>query len=92
MLLTTIRGGDRGGPGVEEDGPRIGVAMVVDVSTLYAGRPGLLGTVRLLRRALVMTVLAEIAEQATEFVADWVANKAAAKLMAVPFKGWVMAY
>jgi putative membrane protein len=56
------------------------IAMVVDVSTLYAGRPGFLGTVRLLRRALVMTVLAEIAEQATEFVADWVANKAAAKL------------
>jgi putative membrane protein len=56
------------------------MSLVGDISTLYAGRPGFLGTVRLLRRALAMTVLAEIAEQATELLADAIANKAAAKL------------
>lgn len=56
------------------------MSLVSDIATLYAGRPGFLGTVRLLRRTLAMTVMAEIAEQATELLADVVANKVAAKL------------
>jgi len=64
------------------------LALVDDVSTLYAGRPGFLGTVRLLRRALAMTVLAEIAEQATELLADAVASRAVAKLSGRAVQGF----
>jgi len=56
------------------------VNLVDGVSQIYAGRPGVLGTIRLLRRALAITIFAEVAEQATELLTDAVATKAAAKL------------
>jgi putative membrane protein len=56
------------------------VRLVDEISQLYAGRPGWLGTMRLLRRAIGITLFAEIAEQATELLAETTANKAAAKI------------
>lgn len=56
------------------------VRLVDEISQLYTGRPGWLGTMRLLRRAIGITLFAEIAEQATELLAEMMANKAVAKI------------
>jgi putative membrane protein len=56
------------------------VSLINLISQSYSGRPGILGTIRLLRGALAIAVFAEVAEQATELLADALATKALAKL------------
>jgi uncharacterized membrane protein YcjF (UPF0283 family) len=56
------------------------MAMIDGISRLYSGRPGVFGTLRLLRRAMVMGVVADVAEQAAELLTDAVAGKLAVKL------------
>jgi putative membrane protein len=57
-----------------------GLAMIQDISSLYTGRPGALGTLRLLRRAMLMAVVAEVAEEAAELLTDAAAGRLAARL------------
>jgi len=56
------------------------IGVIRRVATLYAGRPGVAGTLRLLRHAIAATVFAEIAEEATEVIANVAAGAGLAKL------------
>ena len=56
------------------------VKLIDQVSRIYAGRPGLWGTLRLFRRAMAAIVFAEIAQLATEAVVDAVAKKTLATI------------
>ena len=51
------------------------VKLIDQVSRIYAGRPGLWGTLRLFRRAMAAIVFAEIAQLATEALVDAIAKK-----------------
>lgn len=54
------------------------VRLIEQIAQLYAGRPGVWGTARLFRRAMAMVVFAEIAELATEALAEAAARRALA--------------
>jgi putative membrane protein len=56
------------------------VAMVDRIATLYAGRPGVMGTLRLLRRGVASVAFAEVAQQATELATTLTMGKVASKL------------
>lgn len=56
------------------------VKLVSQISQLYAGRPGLWGTLRLLRRGMAMVVFAEIADLAAQALTGAVAQKSLAML------------
>ena len=56
------------------------VKLIDQVSRIYAGRPGLWGTLRLFRRAMAAIVFAEIAQLATEAMVDAVAKKTLATI------------
>lgn len=56
------------------------VRLVDDISQLYAGRPGLLGTFQILTRSVAMLTFAELTNVATEAVGGIFAQKASAKL------------
>ncbi|MCA9069217.1 MAG: DUF697 domain-containing protein, partial [Planctomycetaceae bacterium] len=56
------------------------VKLIEQISQLYAGRPGVWGTLRLLRRGMAMVVFAEIADLAAQAVTGAVAQKSLAML------------
>ncbi len=56
------------------------VKLIDQVSQIYAGRPGLWGTLRLFKRAMAAIVFAEIAQLATEAMVDAVAKKTLATI------------
>jgi putative membrane protein len=57
-----------------------GVRVVREIATLYGGRPGLLGTLRLLMRAASSAVFAEVADLLGDALAQISGTKAAGKL------------
>jgi uncharacterized membrane protein YcjF (UPF0283 family) len=56
------------------------LALISEISQLYSGRPGLWGTLRLLRRSLALVVFADLADLAAQAAASALAQKSLALL------------